>query len=139
MHYPTNLPLHHSLLYLSALYHFHCTELMKSLYNDCNWTRTQNHLVLKRTLNHGFESSCSHITFRFCACFEQGLPWHSGNYRVWIHSETRMWYDKNIQSLYNVQNQLNQISFKLKILRDSFNSVRVLNLEFSYPRKWVQL
>ena len=21
-------------------------------YNDCNWTRTQNHLVLKRTLNH---------------------------------------------------------------------------------------
>ena len=20
--------------------------------NDCNWTRTQNHLVLKRTLNH---------------------------------------------------------------------------------------
>ena len=22
----------------------------------------------------------------------------SGNYRVWIHSETRMWHDKNIQS-----------------------------------------
>ena len=21
-------------------------------YCDCNWTRTQNHLVLKRTLNH---------------------------------------------------------------------------------------
>ena len=21
-------------------------------FNDCNWTRTQNHLVLKRTLNH---------------------------------------------------------------------------------------
>ena len=46
----------------------------------------------------GFESSCSHFTFRFRACFEQGVPWHSGNYRMWIHSETRTWHDKNIQS-----------------------------------------
>ena len=46
----------------------------------------------------GFESSCSHIIFRFRACFEQGVPWHSGNYKVWIHSETRTWHDKNIQS-----------------------------------------
>ena len=22
----------------------------------------------------GFESSCSHLNFRFCACFEQGVP-----------------------------------------------------------------
>ena len=146
-------------------------------WSDCNWIRTHNHLVHKRTLNHlaklakwlscvvstylygafdcmflschvrvsewihtrvrdmiktysqmhrtdkysqhssiiwpawlngwvfvyelsgcGFESSCSHFTFRFRACFEQGVPWHSGNYRVWIHSETRTWHDKNIQS-----------------------------------------
>ena len=26
------------------------------------------------------------------------LPWHSGNYRVWIHSEARTWHDKNIRS-----------------------------------------
>ena len=45
----------------------------------------------------GFESSCSHLTFRFRACFEQGFPWHSGNYRVWIHSETHTWHDKNTQ------------------------------------------
>ena len=32
----------------------------------------------------GFESSCSHLNFRLRACFEQGVPWHSGNYRVWI-------------------------------------------------------
>ena len=44
----------------------------------------------------GFESSCSHLNFRICACFEQGVPWHSDNYRVWIHSETRTWHDKNI-------------------------------------------
>ena len=46
----------------------------------------------------GFESSCSHLNFMVHACFEQGVPWHSGNYRVWIHSETRKWHDKNIQS-----------------------------------------
>ena len=47
----------------------------------------------------GFKSSCSHLKFRFRACFEQGVPWHSGNYRVWIHSEMHMWHDKNIQSI----------------------------------------
>ena len=45
----------------------------------------------------GFEFSCTHLNFRFCACFEQGVPWHSYNYRIWIHSETRTWHDKNIQ------------------------------------------
>ena len=27
-----------------------------------------------------FECSCSHLNFRFRACFEQGVPWHSGKY-----------------------------------------------------------
>ena len=44
-----------------------------------------------------FKSSCSHLNFRFCTCFKQGVPWHSGNYRVWIHSETCTWHDKNTQ------------------------------------------
>ena len=46
----------------------------------------------------GFESSWSHLNFRFRACIEQGVPWHSGNYRVSIHSEARTWHDKSIQS-----------------------------------------
>ena len=29
-----------------------------------------------------FESRCSHFIFWYCACFEQGVPWHSRNYRV---------------------------------------------------------
>ena len=45
-----------------------------------------------------FESRCSHLIFRYGGCFEQGIPWHSGNCRVWIHSQTRTWHDKNIQS-----------------------------------------
>ena len=47
---------------------------------------------------YGFKSSCSHLNFRFRACFEQRLPWQSGKYWAWIHSETRTWHDKNIQS-----------------------------------------
>ena len=46
----------------------------------------------------GFESRCSHLNLKYRACFEQGVPWHSGKYRVWIHSQTRTWHDKNIQS-----------------------------------------
>ena len=65
--------------------------------SDCNWNRNENHLVRKRILSgSGFESSCSHLNFRFCDCFKQGVLWHSGNYRVWIDSETRPWQDKNI-------------------------------------------
>ena len=29
----------------------------------------------------------------WCICFEQGVPWNSGNYRGWIYSETHMWHD----------------------------------------------
>ena len=91
--------------------------LKNRYYCDCNWTRTQNHLVLKQTLSEwvyklnesvwvfiyelsgsGFESSCSHLTFRFRTCFEQEVPWHSGNYWVWINSKTRTWHEKNTQS-----------------------------------------
>ena len=45
-----------------------------------------------------FESRCSYLNFRFCTCIEQGVPWHLGKYRVWIHSEMRTWHDKNIKS-----------------------------------------
>ena len=57
--------------------------------SDWNWAWTHNHLVRKRTLNH----------LGKLACFKQGAPWHSGNYRVGIRSETRMWHDKNIQKI----------------------------------------
>ena len=36
----------------------------------------------------GFESSCSHLTFRYRTCFKQGVLWNLSNYRVCIHSET---------------------------------------------------
>ena len=47
----------------------------------------------------GIDSCCSYLNFRYRACFEQGAPWYSDNYRVYIHSKTWMWHDKkNTQS-----------------------------------------
>ena len=45
----------------------------------------------------GFEFRCCHLNFRYGACFKRGVPWIQTNYRVWIHSETRTWHDKEIQ------------------------------------------
>ena len=45
-----------------------------------------------------FKYCCSHLNFRHCVCFKQGVLWHSGNYRVYIHFERRTRHDKNMQS-----------------------------------------
>ena len=37
----------------------------------------------------GLESRCSHFNFKYCACFNKGVPRHSVKYRVWIHAEMR--------------------------------------------------
>ena len=47
----------------------------------------------------GFQFRCCHINFRYRSCLEQEVPWHSGNYRVKIHSETCKWHNNNIQSI----------------------------------------
>ena len=82
---------------------FVCHHLSLPLQRDSNplavRKRTLNHLV---KFNHltiwpfwlncwlflyelsgcGSESCCSHFNFRYCVCFEQGVPSHSRNYRV---------------------------------------------------------
>ena len=70
----------------------------------------------------GFEASCSHLNFRFHASFEQGVPWHSGNYRVWINSETRTWHEKNIQL--EIKAFINYKNIKTNIFRiQAYNSI----------------
>ena len=49
----------------------------------------------------GIDSLCSCLNFRYRACFEQGAPWYSDNYRVYIHSKTWMWHDKKNTQLKN--------------------------------------
>ena len=77
----------------------------------------------------GFESSCSHLTFRFRSCFEQGVPWHSSNFRAWIHSETRAWHDKIIQSeisqpACNIPEILGECSLSVALFRASREYLR---------------
>ena len=70
-----------------------------SQHSSIIWPVWLNGWVFVYKLNGcGFRSRCSHLNFTFRTCLEQGFPWHSDNYRVWIHSEIRMWHDKNIQS-----------------------------------------
>ena len=78
---------------------------------DSNRIQTHNHLVGKRTLNHFAKLTkwlaCVvstylygiHLNFRYRACFKEGVPWHSGNYRVYVHSEMHTWHNNNIQGL----------------------------------------
>ena len=53
--------------------------------SDSNGIRTKQPISRKRTLNHlaklacGLEFWCCHLSFRYRACFESGVPWHSGN------------------------------------------------------------
>ena len=61
----------------------------------------------------GFWSCCSHLNFRFFACFEQGVTWYSGRCRLRINSETCTWHDNNLQCIspyrYIITTQLNQL------------------------------
>ena len=74
--------------------------------SDCKWTWTHNHLVHNRTPSHLAKLAKWPKWFR--ACFEQRVPWHSGNYRVWIHSKTCAWHDKNIQ--WNINHFITSLS-----------------------------
>ena len=49
----------------------------------------------------GIDSCYGYLNFRYRACFEQGAPWHSDNYRVYIYSKTWMWHDKKNSQLKN--------------------------------------
>ena len=71
----------------------------------CNWTRTHNHLVRKRTLNRLAKLakwlSCVvsiYLYGAFDCMFLSVWILRVWILRVWIHSETCAWHDKNIQS-----------------------------------------
>ena len=80
-----------------------CSQLhgtdMYSEHSSNIWSIWPNGWVFIYKLSgSGCESSSSHLNIRFDPCFDQGIPWHPGNYRVWIHCEMRTWQDENIQS-----------------------------------------
>ena len=54
------------------------------------------------------------------ACFKQGVPWHSGNYRVWIHSESVCDMTRTYCQMprFGISTKL-RIRFRLKIKKKS--------------------
>ena len=75
------------------------TRMQYSQHNSIIWLVWLNGWVLVYELSRcKFESGCCHLNFRYHACFEQGVPWHSEIYRVRNHSEIRTWHDKNIRT-----------------------------------------
>ena len=71
-------------------------QSQSTLYSCLN---IKKHLVWNRCdIWNSNASCCSNLNSRYHTCFEQRAPCHSGNYRVWIHSETlTSWCGKNIQ------------------------------------------
>ena len=65
----------------------------------------------------GFESCCIHLNFRYGACFEQKVSGHLANYRVWIHSKTRMWHNKNMHTV-----KIISFIIKVEVQFSKFNS-----------------
>ena len=63
-----------------------------------DWIYTLQLLELYELSGCRFKSHCCHLNFRYRACFEEEVPWYSGNCSVQIQSETRTWHDNNIQS-----------------------------------------
>ena len=72
----------------SCFYHFHFFFWLQRDFNH-------NHLVRERTLNY-----LAKLRFQISRLFRARGSWHSSNYRASIHSETRTWHNKNIQSGY---------------------------------------
>ena len=62
----------------------HCTTDKYSQHNgSIIWPVWLNGGVFVYKLSGcGFESRCCHLNFTYGACFEQGVPWHSGKSRV---------------------------------------------------------
>ena len=79
----------------------------------------------------GFESSSSHLYFRFYACFEQEVPWHSSNYRVWIYSETRPWHDKNKQTNTPLNAKINVVKNELPSITINLTTTTALNAKIN--------
>ena len=48
-------------------------------YLKCKWNEWHSNADLS---GYGFGSRCCYLNFRYRPCFEQGVPWHSGDCKV---------------------------------------------------------
>ena len=87
--------------------------------SSINWLVWPNGWVFLFELSGcGFESFCSYLNFGYCACFKEGVPWHSGKYRVWIHSEMGTWHHNKTEFLKCIH--LNSINYRSRFFSRFF-------------------
>ena len=74
----------------------------------------------------GFESRCSHLNFRYCACFEQVVPWYSDNYRVQIYAKTCAWHKNKQHEDVNVSTKIivGRFTFRTIVKFEKFQKIR---------------
>ena len=55
---------------------YHCHACSSNIWPVCinGW------MFIYQLSGCGFESCCYHLNFKYNTCFEQGVPWHLGNY-----------------------------------------------------------
>ena len=77
------------------------------------WICWNGWVFVQKLAGSEFESSCSHFTCRFRGSFEQGVPWQSGHYRVWVHSESAYvtWQERTVKYTLQINNQNTAQSF----------------------------
>ena len=76
----------------------HCTGKYSEHSSILWWVWPNGWVFIDKLSGAAFKSTCNHLNLKFRACFEQGVPWHSRNYRVFIHFQGRTWHDQNIQA-----------------------------------------
>ena len=76
------------------------------------WPVLRNGWVFAYKLSScGLEAHCSHLNFRYYACLEQVVRWHSGKNIVRIHSELPNWHDNTYSRMHRTVKYLQHSSF----------------------------
>ena len=82
-------------------YHIHFLKAsfsMDELYNSLKKASAAKWLSVRlRTMWLWIRIPLQSLKLQISRLFRARGSWHSGSYRVWIHSETPTWHDKNIQ------------------------------------------
>ena len=82
----------------------------------------------------GFESICNHLNFRFRVCFEEGVPWHWGNYGVWIHFFFQTYTHVQFEQLHKYIQKRNKI-YKKWYTQKQFPDIKVFGISKKQANK----
>ena len=108
---------------LDSSYLLICCQLILQLFCQSSWKANLQEIVYENSFHKKvsfWASACQGIQLNFrCGydiSFKQGVPWHSGNYRVKIQYKTRMWHARTYSSSFLMQFRRLSFKFPTKIV-----------------------